>query len=58
MGTTRRYLGYVVVFLLSIVLITHITLVQRIYLTRSDTGKEWKAFAVWFGLSECSYVNG
>jgi hypothetical protein len=50
MATTKRYLGRVITFLLSIVVTAHLTLVQRFYPSSSDTGQQWAALAAWFEL--------
>jgi hypothetical protein len=50
MATTKRYLERVIAFLLSIVVMAHLTLVQRFYLSSSDTGQQWAALAAWFEL--------
>jgi hypothetical protein len=47
---TRRYLANAIGCLLSIVIIVHLTLAQRFYLSRSDTGKPWAVLTAWLGL--------
>jgi hypothetical protein len=50
MAKPKLYLVRLVAFLLAMLVMTHIALVQRFYLSRSDTGKQWAALAAWFEL--------
>jgi hypothetical protein len=50
MAATKRYLGRVIAFFLSIVVMAQLTLVQRFYLYSSDSGQQWAALAAWFEL--------
>jgi hypothetical protein len=52
MAATKCYLNKAIAFFLSIVIIVHLTLVQRFYLSRSNSGKEWRVLTIWFGLSD------
>jgi len=45
----------VIPFLSSVVIMAVLTLVQRLFLVRSDTGKQWAVMAVWFGLCNRSF---
>lgn len=42
-------------FLLSLVVMASLIVVQRFYLSRSDTGKPWALMSAWFGL--CAWFS-
>ena len=52
MAATKCYFNKAIAFFLSIVIIVHLTLVQRFYLSRLNSGKERKVLTIWFGLSD------
>ena len=50
MTNSRRYLAKAIGFLLSIMVIAHVTVAQGFYLSRSHSGKPWAALTAWLEL--------
>jgi hypothetical protein len=47
MSTTKRYLRRGFAFILSVGMMAHLTVIQRFYLSPSDSGKQWSMLARW-----------